>query len=259
MIDWDMTYAAKFRPARGLVAVRDIDFTEIESLLGIERQKELLLANTQNFLDEKGANHALLWGERGCGKSSLVKAVFTRFFTQGLRLVEISCDELRFLPEIIDELRESEYKFILFCDDLSFENGNAEYKFLKPLMEGSIEKPPKNVLFYATSNRRHLTSEHASDNEGTQISQGEIHYGDAAQEKISLSDRFGLWISFYQGSFAEYLRIVDFYFADFTGDRDELHRLAREFATLRASRSGRTARQFYLAFKDGFESKKERK
>ena len=251
MIDWKKQKAAVFRAGKGaIVAVSDIDFVDMGSLLGIEAQKRQILENTQNFLDGKGANHALLWGERGCGKSSLVKAVFTKFCEHGLRIIELGAEDLRFLADIIDEVRESEFKFIIFCDDLSFEDGNKEYKFLKPLMEGSIQKAPSNVLFYATSNRRHLMSESKSDNENTLISQGEIHHGDAVQEKISLADRFGLWISFYQGSFDEYLRIVDFYFKDHRCDKNKLHKLAKNYATLRASRSGRTAKQFYLAFKE---------
>jgi len=173
-----------------------------------------------------------------------------------LRIIEVGAGELRFLPAVIDEARDSDKKFIIFCDDLSFENGNVDYKFLKPLMEGSIELAPKNALFYATSNRRHLTAETQSDNETVQISSGELHYADAVQEKISLSDRFGLWISFYQGGFEEYLKIVDFYFKDYALDADELHRAAREFAAFRASRSARTAKQFYARFIRNFKDKK---
>uniref|UniRef100_UPI0011E74843 DUF815 domain-containing protein n=2 Tax=Campylobacter TaxID=194 RepID=UPI0011E74843 len=128
--------------------------------------------------------------------------------------------------------------------------GDMSYKFLKPVLEGSIEKAPKNVLVYATSNRRHLISELKSDNEGARVGETELHYSDAVEEKIALSDRFGLWLSFYQGSFADYLKIVDFYFKDFVGDKTMLHELAKQYAQLRASRSGRTARQFYLSYKD---------
>ena len=256
-INWDECYAAIFRQDLGaLKAVKDVDFTDLDSLIGIEAQKEALLKNTQNFMDGLGGEHALLWGERGCGKSSLVKAVFTHFCKQGLRIIEVGAGELKFLPAVIDEARNSNKKFIIFCDDLSFESGNVDYKFLKPLMEGSIERAPKNALFYATSNRRHLTAETQSDNEDVQISSGELHYADAVQEKISLSDRFGLWISFYQGGFEEYLKIVDFYFKDYALDADELHRAAREFAAFRASRSARTAKQFYARFIRNFKDKK---
>ncbi|MBR8462132.1 ATP-binding protein [Campylobacter sp. faydin G-24] len=253
MIDWSVCYAAIFRASKGLIEVKDIDFIELDSLLEIDIQKEQLVSNTHKFLNGTGANHALLWGERGCGKSSLVKAVFTKFYKDGLRIIQIGVDDLKHLADIIDELRESRYKFIIFCDDLSFENGSRDYKFLKPLMEGSIQKPPKNVLFYATSNRRHLLSESKSDNANVQILEDELHYGDAVEEKISLSDRFGLSISFYQGSFESYLKIVDFYFKEISVDKDLLYELARNYAMLRASRSGRTARQFYIAFKDKFD------
>jgi hypothetical protein len=253
MIDWGMKYAAIFRSTKGMLKpIEDIDFVDIDSLYGLEKQKEILLQNTLNFIEGKGANHALLWGERGCGKSSLVRAVFTQFYKKGLRIIEIGCEDLRYLGDIIDEIRKSEFKFIIFCDDLSFESGSNEYKFLKPIMDGSIQKPPKNVLLYATSNRRHLISEFRSENENSRLIDGEIHYSDAAQEKISLSDRFGLWVSFYQGSYNEYLKMVDFYFKEYSGDRTTLHELAKNFATLRASRSGRTAKQFYLTFKENF-------
>ena len=251
MIDWNTTAAAIYRRKFGaLKGVIDVDFTQLEGLIGIEKQKEELVENTQNFLEGKGANHAILWGARGCGKSSLVKAVFTKFYTDGLRLIELKNDELEMIPEIIYEIRDSSFKFIVFCDDLSFEAGDRSYKFLKPVLEGSIEKAPKNVLVYATSNRRHLISELKSDNEGARVGEMELHYSDAVEEKIALSDRFGLWLSFYQGSFTDYLKIVDFYFKDFVGDRAMLHELAKQYAQLRASRSGRTARQFYLSYKD---------
>ena len=251
MIDWNTTAAAIYRRKFGaLKGVTDVDFTQLDGLVGIEKQKEELVENTRKFLEGKGENHAILWGARGCGKSSLVKAVFTKFYTDGLRLIELKNDELEMIPEIIYEIRDSSFKFIVFCDDLSFETGDRSYKFLKPVLEGSIEKAPKNVLVYATSNRRHLISELKSDNEGARVGETELHYSDAVEEKIALSDRFGLWLSFYQGSFADYLKIVDFYFKDFVGDRAMLHELAKQYAQLRASRSGRTARQFYLSYKD---------
>ncbi|EAL9310594.1 DUF815 domain-containing protein, partial [Campylobacter jejuni] len=152
----------------------------------------------------------------------------------------------------IDEIRLENFKFILFCDDFSFEKGDDSYKFLKPLLEGSIEKAPNNVIIYASSNRRHLLSESITDNLDTQITHTELHLSDAAEERLSLSDRFGLWLSFYQGNLEEYLKMIDFYFKDYSCDKELLHAKAKEFATLRASRSGRTAKQFYLAFKENF-------
>lgn len=249
-IDWKNTFAAKFRTTtKSLRAIRDIDFVDIDLLVGLESQKEALLQNTQNFMYNSTSNHALLWGERGCGKSSLAKAVFTKFYGENLRVIEILKDDLIYIADILDDIRDLEYKFIIFCDDLSFESGDDSYKHLKPLLDGSIEKSPKNVLLYATSNRRHLVAEYIKDNQNAEISSDEIHYKDAVEERISLSDRFGLTLSFYQGNFDSYLKIVDSYFAGFDGDRARLHEEAKKFAMLRAaSRSGRTAKQFYLAY-----------
>lgn len=246
MIDWEKTHAAIWRSRTSkLKAVVDIDVVALETLIGIQRQKKEILDNTQAFVDGRPCNNVLLWGARGTGKSSLIKAVFNHFRHSGLRLIEFAKDDLHSLPEIIDDIRELPYKFIIFCDDLSFEDGDNSYKGLKPLLEGSIELPPKNTLIYASSNRRHLVTEYQSENNATLVSNGQIHYGDAVEEKISLSDRFGLWISFYQGSFDEYLQIVDSYFKDIECDRQELHKQAKIFASFRASRSGRTAKQFF--------------
>lgn len=250
-MDWQRYEAAIFRARKEILKpVDDIDEVYFKDLLGLEKQKELIYQNTLNFIDDKPAHHTLLWGAKGCGKSSLVRAVFCELKHRDLRLVEISKDDLHFLVDIIDDLRKKSYKFIIFCDDLSFEENDNSYKFLKPLLDGSIEKIPNNILFYASSNRRHLVKENISDNEQVSMVNGELHLGDLIEEKLSLSDRFGLCISFYQGSFDEYLKLVDFYFEDFKGDRNELHSKAKEFSHLRASRSARTAKQFYIAFKD---------
>ena len=242
VIDWRDVQVAVFRASKkALKIVRDIDFTDIDALVGLESQKSALIKNTDAFLRGRSANHALLWGESGCGKSSLAKAV-----------------------DIIDAIRERNFKFIIFCDDLSFELGESGYKHLKPLLEGSLERAPRNVLMHATSNRRHIVGECASDNDVAQISRGELHLSDAANERISLSERFGLQLSFYGGSMREYLGIVDAYFAaaqgmsaaefrlSFAANLDALHTKAREFAMLRASRSGRAAKQFFLSFGEEF-------
>ncbi len=251
MIDWKLYKAAVWRAKKEfLKPVSFVDVVRLSELIGIDKQKQILLENTRAFLDGKAFNHALLWGSRGTGKSALIKAMLNEFNSQGLRLIEIAREDLRDLVYIIDELRGSEYKFVIFCDDLSFEKGDDGYKGLKPILEGSIEAPPKNVVVYATSNRRHLVSEINADNEGVSVSQRELHYGDAVEEKISLSDRFGLWISFYQGSFDDYIRIVDSYFKDYKGDKEKLHKKAKEFANMRASRSGRCAKQFYNFYKE---------
>lgn len=246
MIDWKNVYAAIWRSKKGILKeVKEIDTICLENLVGIEIQKKQIVDNTKAFIKNLTCNNVLLWGARGTGKSSLIKAVFNEYKNEGLRLIEFAKEDLHDLPEIIDELRLEPYKFIIFCDDLSFEDGDNSYKGLKPILEGSIELPPSNVLIYASSNRRHLVTEYQKDNNLTVVSDTEIHYGDAVEEKISLSDRFGLWISFYQGSFADYLLIVDAYFKDIVCDKEELHKQAKIFATYRASRSGRTAKQFY--------------
>ncbi|MBE0490700.1 MAG: ATP-binding protein [Sulfurospirillum sp.] len=246
MINWKKTYAAIWRAKKGkLRGVKDIDPITLDALIGIDTQKKKLIDNTHAFVQGLTCNNALLWGARGTGKSSLIKAVFNAYKKDGLRLIEFAKEDLHDLPEIIDDLRQLEYKFIIFCDDLSFESGDNSYKGLKPILEGSIELPPANVLIYATSNRRHLVSEFQSENQQTQVSQIEIHYGDMVEEKISLSDRFGLWLSFYQGSLDEYLNIVNEYCKTLTCDKEELHKQAKIFASYRASRSGRTAKQFY--------------
>ena len=264
-IDWGTVQVVVFRAnKKALKIVRDIDFTGIDALVGLESQKSALIKNTDAFLRGCSANHALLWGESGCGKSSLAKAVFSKFIPQGLKIIEIGRDDLGYLVDIIDAIRETNFKFIIFCDDLSFELGESGYKHLKPLLEGSLERAPRNVLMYATSNRRHIVGECASDNDAAQISRGELHLSDAANERISLSERFGLQLSFYGGSMQEYLGIVDAYFAatqgmsaaefrlSFAANLDALHAKAREFAMLRASRSGRAAKQFFLSFGEEF-------
>ncbi|HDZ4189381.1 TPA: ATP-binding protein [Campylobacter jejuni] len=253
-MDWNKTYAAIYRARKDyLKPIFEIDPIALKDLVGMESQKKALYENTLNFIQDKGANHALLWGSKGTGKSSLIKAIFNEFKEQGLRLVELNKEDLFALADIIDEIRLENFKFILFCDDFSFEKGDDSYKFLKPLLEGSIEKAPNNVIIYASSNRRHLLSESITDNLDTQITHTELHLSDAAaEERLSLSDRFGLWLSFYQGNLEEYLKMIDFYFKDYSCDKELLHAKAKEFATLRASRSGRTAKQFYLAFKENF-------
>lgn len=249
MIDWHDTYAAIWRQRKEyLRPVRQLDPIRLHDLLGIESQKQLLIENTQRFLAREPANNALLWGARGTGKSSLIKALLNEYRDHGLRIIEVDKRDLHYLPEIVDEIREKPQRFIVYCDDLSFETGETQYKALKSVLEGSIELPPENVLLYATSNRRHLLPEKMSDNLDTQLVNGEVHYSDAVEERISLSDRFGLWLSFYPQKTEAYLQIVDNLFAEFSGDRDELHRAAMEFARMRAAHSGRTARQFYNAY-----------
>jgi uncharacterized protein len=245
-IDWTTTLAAVWRPQPGrLRAVTCIDPVSLDRLVGIDRQKQELVDNTERFLAGRPANHALLWGSRGTGKSSLVKAILNGYHHNGLRLIEAHKTELHSLPEIVDGIRELPQKFILYCDDFSFEVNDDSWIGLKTVLDGSIERPPENVLFYATSNRRHLLPESMQDNLDSKLVAGELHYADAIEEKISLSDRFGLSLSFYPPDQDGYLQIVDSYFPEVTGDRTLLHEAAKRFAAGRASRSGRTARQFY--------------
>ena len=245
-ISWNDTPAAIWRQLKGhLRAVKTIDAIQLDQLLGIEDQKAALVRNTEKFIAGLPANNVLLWGSRGTGKSSLIKALLNRFFDQGLRIVEVDKDDLVYLPEIVDEIRDQPQRFIIYCDDLSFEAGEKTYKALKSVLEGSIESPPGNVLIYATSNRRHLMPEYMSENLTSQVVDTEIHHGEAIEEKISLSDRFGLWISFYPFNQDRYLEIVDHYFPNYSGDRKDLHRQAIQFALQRGGRSGRAAYQFY--------------
>lgn len=250
-IDWKQVYAVVWRAhSQALRPVTHLDTITLEDLYGIDRQKRELVDNSMRFLTGKPANNALLWGARGTGKSSLVKAILNEFAPEGLRLIEIPKSSLHCLPELVDVIREQPYRYIVYCDDFSFDLNDHSYVGLKSLLEGSIEAPPENVCVYATSNRRHLVPEIRRDNNDSYMEEGELHYSDAIEEKISLSDRFGLWLSFYQPDQDTYLGMVDSYFTLYRGDRDELHRQAIRFATSRASRSGRTAKQFYQYYTD---------
>lgn len=250
-INWKKNLAAVWRQNKqALRAVNSIDAVSLDQLIGIDRQKNELLGNTRNYLAGKPANNALLWGSRGTGKSSLIKAILNAHHKDGLRLIEIFKTELHNLPDIVDDIRDLPYRFIIYCDDFSFDINDDSYIALKTVLEGSIEAPPENVLIYATSNRRHLVPETRQDNNESRMVEGELHYSDAIEEKISLSDRFGLWLSFYQPDQDTYLDMVDSYFkgdknSQLYSDKAELHRQAVRFATSRASRSGRTARQFF--------------
>ncbi len=239
--------AWRWRREGYLQPIRRIDGIHPRDLLHIDRQKKALVANTVNFLSDLPANHALLWGSRGAGKSSLIKALLQAFAEDGLRLIEVDKHDLAQMPDIIQPLYDRPEHFILFCDDLSFEEHEPGYKSLKATIDGSVEKSPDNVLIYATSNRRHLLPEKQRDNLEAALVDGEIHQGDAVEEKISLSERFGLWLSFHPFNQDQYLDIVRYWAARLEvslGEDDSWRREALRYALHRGSRSGRVARQF---------------
>lgn len=248
-IDWEHIYAAIWRHNKlTFKPVVHIDSIRLQNLIDIDRQASELVNNTERFVSHQPANNALLWGARGTGKSSLIKAILNEYKDSQLRLIQVFKHDLHDLFDIVDEIRHLPFRFIIYCDDFSFEMHDDSYVALKTVLEGSIEAPADNVLIYATSNRRHLLPETMQDNLASKMIDGELHYADAIEEKISLSDRFGLWLSFYQPNQDSYLRIVDSYFPNYNGDREHLYREAIRFAQTRASRSGRTAKQFYNYF-----------
>ncbi len=230
-----------------LVPVEAPDLFDLEDLVGVEVPLARLLRNTEQFVRGLPANHVLLYGERGTGKSSAVKGLLRRFGERGLRLVEVHKADLLHLPRVLAGLRGAPHRFLLFCDDLSFDVGESGYRELKAALEGSLEAPPENVRIIATSNRRHLLPESAADNRAARLDEaGELHMGEAVEEKLALSDRFGLMLGFYGFDQATYLAIVRYYTqkAGLALSPEQLEPDALRWALRRASRSGRTAKQF---------------
>ena len=220
---------------------------KLSALRDIDDQKTRLVANTEQFLAGRPANNVLMTGARGCGKSSLVRALLTAYRKQGLRIIEIDKHDLRDIPEIVALITGRPERFILFCDDLSFEAGESGYTALKSVLDGSVAAVPDNVLIYATSNRRHLMPEYFSENAATKYVGEEIHPGEAIEEKISLSERFGLWLSFYPFSQEAYLDIVNGWLNHHglkAAAIAEARQHALNWAVQRGSRSGRVAEQF---------------
>jgi predicted AAA+ superfamily ATPase len=210
-IDWATCHAANWHrsPFSGtLEPVPEIEAVHLDDLLGIEAQKQAVEVNTRQFLAGLPANNALLWGTRGTGKSSLVRALLHAYAPQGLRIIQVDKDDLVSLPAIVEQLKSQPYRFLVFSDDLSFEAGDPSYKVLKSALDGSVYALPDNVLIYVTSNRRHLVSEFESDNRGAMMVEGEVHHGEAVEEKISLSGRFGLWVAFHPFSQDRYVEVV---------------------------------------------------
>ncbi|HBC02591.1 MAG TPA: AAA family ATPase, partial [Pseudomonas sp.] len=254
VIDWDRTFAARWqRDARsGFLAPLEVSLDlSLADLIGIDRQRDLLSANTRQFVDGLPANHVLLWGARGTGKSSLIRALLAEYAADGLRLIEIERDHLADLPRVVELLAGLQQAFVLFCDDLSFEAGEGDYRVLKSVLDGSLERAPENVLLYATSNRRHLVPERQSDNENWQMVDGELHPNEAVEDKIALSDRFGLWLSFYPFTQQHYLSVVR-HWIDSLARRasldwawsEALEKDAIRWATGRGNRNGRCAYQY---------------
>lgn len=248
--DWDEATAFRWlrRHGRGeLRAVLKPHAVRLVDLQDIDDQKQRIDRNTRQFLDGRLANNVLLTGARGTGKSSLIKALLNEYSGSGLRLIEVDKNDLVDLPEIVELVEGRPERFIIFCDDLSFEEGEAAYKALKSVLDGSVAAVPDNVLIYATSNRRHLMPEYHDENLKARHVDGEVHPAEATEEKISLSERFGLWISFYPFSQDEYLAIVAHWLRVF-GVADEAIAQARQealqWALMRGSRSGRVAWQF---------------
>ncbi|HET9598457.1 MAG TPA: ATP-binding protein [Anaeromyxobacteraceae bacterium] len=210
-IDWSRCHAANWRRhslAGYLEPVPAIEGVQLADLLGIDEQKRVVEANTRQFLAGFPANNVLLWGVRGTGKSSLVRALLRAHAADGLRIVQVDKDDLVSLPAIIDAIRDEPYRFLLFSDDVSFEVGESSYKMLKSALDGSVYAPPDNAIIYVTSNRRHMLPEFETDNRGVMIVNNEIHHGEAVEEKISLSGRFGIWVGFHAFSQEQYLAVV---------------------------------------------------
>ena len=251
-IDWNSpTSAFRWRKKNGrgtLVPIAHISPISLVDLFYVERQKALLEQNTRQFLQGKPANNVLLTGARGTGKSSLVRACLNEFSGQGLRLIEVDKDDLSDLEEISVLTATRPERFIIYCDDLSFDEGDSSYKALKVALDGSVAAQPDNILIYATSNRRHLLPEKMSDNEGySHDANGDLHPSETVEEKISFSDRFGLWLSFYPYSQDEYLFITAHWLRSLGCSEDQIAQSRDEslqWALHRGSRSGRTAWQF---------------
>ena len=250
--DWSASIAWRYRKrssGHGLLApVRHVAAMRLEDLKEIDGQKDKIQRNTQQFVRGLPANNVLLTGARGTGKSSLIKACLNAYAPQGLRLIEVDKADLTDLPDIVDVVSERPEKFIVFCDDLSFEDGEPGYKALKSILDGSVAASTPNVLIYATSNRRHLLPEYMKENLSyTHTDDGEVHPGEVVEEKISLSERFGLWVSFYPFSQDEYLAIAAQWLSSLGVGAEAIAAARPEalvWALERGSRSGRVAYQF---------------
>ena len=249
--DWAASIAFRYRKRGGsglIEPVRHVAPIRLDALVEVEPQKERLVRNTEQFVAGLGANNVLLTGARGTGKSSLIKACLNEFAPRGLRLIEVDKADLVDLPDIVDLVAERPERFIVYCDDLSFDEGEPGYKALKSILDGTVSQSSDNVLIYATSNRRHLLPEYMAENLTYQhTADGEVHPGEVVEEKISLSERFGLWVSFYPFTQDEYLAIVAQWLRGFDVSEVAIAAARQEslvWALERGSRSGRVAFQF---------------
>ncbi len=253
-IDWNVCHAANWRRhsfTGFLEAVPGVEGIQLDDLLGIDPQKRVVEENTRQFLAGYPANNILLWGTRGTGKSSLVRALLHSYAPKGLRVIQVDKDDLVHLPDIVDQVKGEPFRYLVFSDDVSFETGESSYKMLKSALDGSVYAPPDNVLIYVTSNRRHLLPEYESDNRGGMLVNNEIHHGETVEEKISLSGRFGLWVPFHPFSQDQYLNVVQQWAEKLcrkNGAKLDWDKAAQDQAILwsqqKGDRSGRIAYQF---------------
>lgn len=253
-LDWSETTAAYWRGdlfGGSFERIDELPTIELVDLLEIDRQKDELVTNTRQFCAGLPANNALLWGARGTGKSSLIQAILNRFAREGLRIVQVEKGALSDIASITAQLVDRRYRFLIVCDDLSFDEDDDGYKQLKSALEGSVFASSTNVLIYATSNRRHLITEYMQDNLSSTQSRGELHESEAIEEKISLSDRFGLWLSFHQFKQDQYLRVAEYWFKKLAQTHglkvnwtQQLRQESLTWALNRGVRSGRTANHF---------------
>ena len=248
--DWDSTHAFRWQQRNGrgeLRALHHLHQIKLSDLCGISDQKSRVEQNTRQFVQGRPANNVLLTGSRGTGKSSMVKALLNEYAAQGLRVIELGKDGLADIPDIVELVESRPERFILYCDDLSFNSDEPGYPALKAALDGSLTALSENLLIYATSNRRHLMPEYMDENRATLHLDEEIHPAESVEEKISLSERFGLWVSFYPFTQDEYLSIAEHWLkhVGFSAELDEATRLAAlQWSLQRGSRSGRVAWQF---------------
>lgn len=242
----DSSHAFRWSPDQGAVAIEWRNKISTEQLLFVDRQRKILRDNTAQFTQGLPANNTLLWGARGTGKSSLLQSIMSEFFASGLKVIEINREHLHHWPEMAEWLYKQSSRFIIYCDDLSFDQNDSSYKSVKAALDGSLTSLPDNALMYSTSNRRHLLPEFMSDNHAARHIEAEIHHSEAVEEAISLSDRFGLWLSFHAMTQDQYLTLVKHWLAHFeiNASAEAYQEEALRWALQRGSRSGRIANQF---------------